>query len=247
MDQARLPQPVQNKTEEHKEFLPVLPQFEQVFRSYTKSEAEKQQSKINSGKRLLIFGDLIALLSKGVTIREAQKLVDSLSSISNGPKMRQDIESIASSFPDNVVESYSIKLLDNKNAFKTFKREYLKSDLRTRKDYYEELKGLGAGLTEQQLSLSIWSDANSSGTLCYPMLDFYLVLLESYERKNPQKEGATAYSELFIHRLYQFFSISAELASKSSTFEKFDAKMKDLASFELKTMALPGSSANVKR
>ncbi len=243
MSLAQVPQPVQNGAGEAERFLLVLDQFEKVFRSYTKSEASGQQSKINAGKKLWIFGDLISLIAKGVTVGDAQRLVDSLNSISKGEKTLQEIEAIAKSFPDNVVEGYSKNLLVESNAFKTFKKEYLKSDQATRRSYFDELSILGVAPSDGQLSNYLWSDTGSENPPRFPMLDFYLLLLKNH----PQKQGKKEYSELFISRLGQFFTISIDLACRSSTFEDFDAKMKALTSFEPKRMALPDSQAIGKK
>ncbi|MFH1470902.1 MAG: hypothetical protein ABIF01_04090 [Candidatus Micrarchaeota archaeon] len=237
------------KEEERKkgELLPLMDKFEKSFQLYTLGEAHQKLEDV----RKSLKGFLAKLFAPG-RLRKGEMLVAELDSISVDPKTVDELEQliVEKEFPDEIVEEYSKKLKDEHKVLKTLKEQYaggggkskgasngeLKKREELKRQYFGQLKSISYDPTEEQVAGMILSDISrdlsQGGQLCFPMLDFYVVLLKKYEQAHPSKGGEPSLVDLFMKRLHQFLSTSINLARSSDTFEDFDAKMRDLKSFE---------------
>ncbi|MFH1447256.1 MAG: hypothetical protein ABIG39_00175 [Candidatus Micrarchaeota archaeon] len=215
---------------------------ENVFSSFTHKELDKQRSKVNKArkaKKIPLLGWLAPGSYKGIPFDDLDILMDSVASISDSSKKREDIMRVIDKFPDGIVSDYAEKITDVKKSLKTLKSEYSETDEEARRNYYGQLRRTGFAPSFQSISnyLRLDSDLKLLGgqeNMRFPTLGFYHLLLISYDEKNPPEVfGADGLTEMFVKTIERFLAVSQYLASKSETFEAFDAKMNGLKSFDI--------------
>ncbi len=263
--------------QEAKVIPPILDTSEKIFCAYTQQEAKSKKSKLDVGDAVpgvdLVFSLFLEVV-KGISLEEAQTIVDNLNSLVSGKITRKQIDTIVAYFLDkasNIVDDYTKTLFNEKKAFKTFRKQYCGGDddhkytdeeKTLRQTSYNQLMAASAAPTEAQLSKYLNSDLSGEGTLRFPVLDFYLVLLAEYEKKNPEKakkllaeyankhpgSNPKTLPEFFIKMLSLFILRSYEFAKSSpDSFDNFDAKMRAIDSIGKKVTAPDSLSSQGKR
>lgn len=213
---------------------------ETVFSNYTSKQLEAQRSNINKARK----GNKIPFVSwfvpddfKGIKFEDLEKLMDSVSSIPGSSRKEEDLRSIMNMFPDEVIEVYAKKITHRDEALEVFKEEYSSASREFRENYYIQLKnskwGAGSWL-ESTLHLDTQLELEEGQeSMRFPVLDFYRLLLLSYDAKNPPPVfGAVGLAEVFIRIVDDFITRSHEIAVKARDFEHFDAIIMDLKSLD---------------
>ncbi len=224
------------------EVLNVIDICEKVFIQYNEQEMEDNKGKIKKargGNKIPVFGLLVPDDWKGISFEDLEHMMGMVSALPKEHKTKKDVQNIISVFPDRVVEEYADKLAKRKKALKTLKEQYKKADENFRREFYEQLRKATAWGRGSWLEGTLSRDTelkleDGQESMRYPVLDFYRLLLLSYDAKNPPDVfGATGITEAFLRTVDDFVTVCHNLAIKSNSFKDFDAKVKGMKSFEI--------------